>query len=168
IRCVQRARETGSLQPRRNDMCNARQHIRADDEERILRMFEENPGSSVRRAAHALGYSRYVVHRTLRQNALHPYHFQRVQQLLARDAEQRIYFCEGFLAQCRRNLLFPDRILWTDEATFTPNGIFNSRNFLLWQEKTPHAIRQTSFQHRWSITVWAGVIMDRVVSSRMR
>ncbi|EZA48413.1 hypothetical protein X777_13813 [Ooceraea biroi] len=95
MRCVQRARETGSLQPRRNDMCNARQHIRADDEERIVRMFEENPGNSVRRAAHALGYSRYVVHRTLRQNALHPYHFQRVQQLLPRDAEQRIYFCEG-------------------------------------------------------------------------
>ncbi|EZA60683.1 hypothetical protein X777_14110, partial [Ooceraea biroi] len=122
MRCVQRARETGSLQPRRNDMCNAR-----DDEERILRMFKENPRSSVHRAAHALGYSRYVVHRTLRQNALHPYHFQRVQQLLPRDAEQRIYFCEGFLAQCRRNLLFPDRILWTDEATFTPNGISTAR-----------------------------------------
>ena len=97
-RCVQRARETGSLQPaRRGDICGARPRIRADDEERILRMFEEDPGNSVRRAARALGYSRYVVHRTLRRNALHPYHFQRVQQLLPGDEEQRIYFCEGIL-----------------------------------------------------------------------
>ncbi|EZA50335.1 hypothetical protein X777_11259, partial [Ooceraea biroi] len=66
-------------------------------EARILRMFEENPRNSVRRTARALGYSRYVVHRTLRENKLHPYHFQRVQQLLAGDYEQRIYFCEGIL-----------------------------------------------------------------------
>ncbi|EFN62199.1 hypothetical protein EAG_00157, partial [Camponotus floridanus] len=72
----------------------------------------------------------------------HPFHYQRVQQLLARDEQQRIYFCEGFLAQCRQNISFPDRILWTDEATFTPNGIFNSRNFVLWQNENPHAIRQ--------------------------
>ncbi|EFN64309.1 hypothetical protein EAG_05368, partial [Camponotus floridanus] len=25
--------------------------------------------------------------------------------------------------QCRRNLSYPDNILWTDEATFTPNGV---------------------------------------------
>lgn len=65
------------------------------DEERILRAFEDNPGNSVRHAAQTLGISRHVVHRVLRQNELHPYHYQRVQQLLPRDAEQRIYFCEG-------------------------------------------------------------------------
>jgi len=73
--------------------------------------------------------------------------------------------CAGFLAQCRRNLAFPDQILWTDEATFTPNGVFNSRNFVLWNEENPHAIRQTRFQYRWSINVWAGIIADRVVNS---
>jgi hypothetical protein len=73
----------------------------------------------------------------------------------------------GFLAQCRRDNSFPDRILWTDESTFTPNGVFNSRNRLLWQEENPHAIRQGAFQFRWSINVWAGVIADRVVSSRL-
>ncbi|XP_026830318.1 uncharacterized protein LOC113563195, partial [Ooceraea biroi] len=69
----------------------------------------------------------------------------------------------GFLAQCRRNISFSDSILWTDEATFTPNGVFNSRNFLQWQEENPHAIRQGAFQYRWTINVWAGVIGDRVI-----
>ena len=94
LRCVQRCRETGSVLLSRRDR-GERMQVRVDDEERILRAFEENPGKSVRRIARALGLSRYVVHRTLRRNGLHPYHYQRVQQIFARDAEQRIYFCEG-------------------------------------------------------------------------
>ncbi|KYN15663.1 hypothetical protein ALC57_12166 [Trachymyrmex cornetzi] len=69
--------------------------VRANVEERILEVFEENPRNSIRRVAHTLGISPYAVHRTLRENGLHPYHFQRVQQLLARDEEPRICFCEG-------------------------------------------------------------------------
>lgn len=90
--CVQRARETGCLMPRHH---GASVRIPVRDEERVLRHFEENPGNSVRRAVRDLGLSRYVVHRTLRRNGLHAYHYQRVQQLVAGDEEQRIYFCEG-------------------------------------------------------------------------
>jgi len=68
---------------------------RVIDEERILEEFEENPGTSVRRASNALNLSKYVVIRTLHENGLHPYHYRRVQQLLPRDQEQRVHFCEG-------------------------------------------------------------------------
>ncbi|XP_067214134.1 uncharacterized protein [Linepithema humile] len=71
--------------------------------------------------------------------------------------------CARFLAQCRRNDTFPDFILWTDETTFTPNGVFNSQNFLIWQEANPHAIRQCAFQYRWTINVWASVIANKVI-----
>ncbi|KAG5339380.1 COX1 oxidase, partial [Acromyrmex heyeri] len=150
-------------------------------------MFEENPGISVRRAARALGLPRCTVHRILRQNNLRPFRYQRVQQLLVRDEALRVHFCEGIylfflldnhnaflqrlninkicaglLAQYRRNASFPDYILWTDEATFTPNGVFNSRNHLVWQFENPHTIRDGTFQYRWSINVWAGVLKDRV------
>jgi len=95
--CVRRIRETGSVLPWTHHNCDAPPRLRVDDEERILQRFEEDPGCSVHRAARTLGYSRYAVHRTLRRNALRPYHYQRVQQLLAGDQEQRIYFCEGNL-----------------------------------------------------------------------
>jgi len=49
-----------------------------------------------------------------------------------------------------------------------PNGIFNSRNFLIWHEENPHAVCQGAFQHRWSINVQAGMIGNRVVSSYVR
>jgi len=47
----------------------------------------------------------------------------------------------GFIAQYRRDALFSNRILWTDEANFTPNGIFKSSNNLLWHDENPRAIR---------------------------
>ncbi|XP_070526515.1 uncharacterized protein [Cardiocondyla obscurior] len=75
----------------------------------------------------------------------------------------RVNFFAGFIAQCRQNMSFCDKILWTDESTFTPNGIFNSRNRLIWADENPHAIRQGSFQYRWSINVWAGVIGNQVI-----
>ncbi|EZA54488.1 hypothetical protein X777_05743, partial [Ooceraea biroi] len=109
-------------------MVGNRQEEQGITNQRVLDAFHENPGISVHRTALEFDLSRYEVHSILRQNELHPYHYQRVQQILPRDVEQRIYFCEGFLAQCRRNVSFPDIILWTDESTFTSNGVFNYHN----------------------------------------
>jgi len=133
-KCVLRAKETGYLLPNKRNRSGAPIRRNIDDEEEVLREFEENPGTSVRRAAHAFGLSRTTVHLILRQNGLRPFHYQRVQQLLEQDAAPRIQFCEGirifflfdnhgaflrklninktraeFLAQCRRNASFPDR-----------------------------------------------------------
>ncbi|EFN84401.1 hypothetical protein EAI_10604, partial [Harpegnathos saltator] len=52
----------------------------------------------------------------------------------------------GFFAQCRQNDTFPDIILWTDEATFTPNGVLNCRNNLYWSDENPHVVREGGFQ----------------------
>lgn len=99
-RVVQKFRETGCLVHNTRAIPVRR---RVQDEERVLNLFFENPGMSVRRAACELHLSQHDVHRTLRDNQLHPYHYQRVQQLLPRDLEQRIYFCEGIVS-------FPFRI----------------------------------------------------------
>src|SRR5580765_121665 len=95
LKVVQKLRETGCLV--HNVRAGAPVRRRVQDEERVLDAFDENPGTSVRRVAHELGLSRYEVHHTLRVNGLHPYHYQRVQQLLPRDLQQRIYFCEGIV-----------------------------------------------------------------------
>lgn len=191
LRAVQQLRETGCL-VHNVGAAGAPVRLRVQDEEAILDAFYENPGTSVRRVALELDFSRHVVHRVLRMNGLCPFHYQRVQHLLPRDFQQRINFCEGivisflysviliiqrtvtsdksyagFLAQCRRDLSFPDIILWTDEATFTPNGVFNSRNYLHWAEENPHVIREGAFQFRWSINVWAGMIGNQVVSRKL-
>ena len=54
----------------------------------------ENPGTNICRVARALGIPCTTVHRVLRKNELCSFHYQRVQQLLQRNKEQRIYFCD--------------------------------------------------------------------------
>jgi len=95
LRVVQRLRETGCLMHNRVNQAVRRRRVR--DEKRVLDAFYENPGTSIRSAAREFGLSKYNVHRTLRENQLHPYHYQRVQQLLPKDLQQRINFCEGII-----------------------------------------------------------------------
>jgi len=70
-------------------------HRHVNIDERVLREFEENPSFSIRRVAGILGITRDMMHRILKQNGLHPFHYQHVQQLLPRDEVPRIYFSEG-------------------------------------------------------------------------
>ncbi|XP_066600036.1 histone-lysine N-methyltransferase SETMAR-like [Prorops nasuta] len=130
---------------------------------RVLEYVEENPRSSVRQISRIFNTPISTAWRILRKNALHPFHMQRVHQLLPRDWQPRVNFCMGFLAQCRRDSGFPDQILWTDESTFTPNGVFNSKNYVFWAKENPHATRVGAFQYKWKINVWAGLIGDRVI-----
>lgn len=55
---------------------------------------------------------------------------------------------------------FLKRILWTDESCFNREGITNLHNLHHWALKgqNPHVKRQTSFQQKFSVNVWAGVI----------
>ncbi|XP_066595419.1 uncharacterized protein [Prorops nasuta] len=138
-------------------------NINQEREERVLRRIRENPLTSVRQLSRLTNTSAMTAHRILRRNRFHPFHFQRVHQLLPRDYQPRVNFCEGFLAQCRRDETFPDKILWSDESTFTPNGIFNSKNFVFWSQENPHAVRVGAFQQRWTINVWAGLIGDQII-----
>lgn len=50
-----------------------RRHVNND--EQILRAFEENPQNTIRRVSRALDISRTTVHRVLQENGLHPFHF---------------------------------------------------------------------------------------------
>jgi len=45
-------------------------------------------------------------------------------------------------------------ILFTDEATFTRNGINNARNSHRWSHENPLGTVETNFQRRFSINVW--------------
>ncbi|EZA46652.1 hypothetical protein X777_03909 [Ooceraea biroi] len=76
FRTVQQLRETGCLVHNTRGI-PVRRRVR--DEERVLDAFHENPGTSVRRTALEFDLSWYEVHSILRQNELHPYHYQRVQ-----------------------------------------------------------------------------------------
>lgn len=125
------------------------------EEEEVLDLITQDPQLSVRRIAIRLGLSKWTVWQILKRQGLHPFHFRRVQDL--------IEFSSWILREERSNPNFLKRIMWTDEATFTRSGYTNHRNEHLWLQENPHAVRPSSFQHKFSVNVWAGMIDDILI-----
>ena len=86
-----------------------------------------------------------MVHRTLKEQGLDPHHLQKVQALEPPDSPRRIIYCEWLLQQCRERPNFLNCILFTDEARFTHNDVFNSHNTHIMEQRTPTKVR---FNHR--------------------
>jgi len=74
------------------------------------------------------------VWQTVREEYLHPYHFQGVQHLEPGDLAERVDLCNWIKAhpQLLRTILF------IDEASFTRDGISNSQNLHIWSHGNPH------------------------------
>lgn len=126
----------------------------ANEEVNILEAVERSPTTSTRRISVNLNVPRTRVQRTLHRYGLHPYHLLRVQHLHPGDAALRLAFCQ-WIHEHRR--LIP-KILFTDEAMFTRDGITNTHNNHVWSDENPHATVESHFQHRFSVNVWSGII----------
>jgi len=129
------------------------------EQESILDMAQRSPTTSTRRLSARIGVSRTRVWRTLHEDGLYPFHPQLVQNLHPGDSAMRLEFCHWL--HTNRQLL--PLILFTDEATFTRNGINNRRNSHRWSYKNPHGIVETNFQRSFSINVWCGMIDDMLI-----
>lgn len=128
-------------------------------EENIVDAAIQNPSTSTRRIAHALGVPQTRVWRALRAERLHPYHIQKVQRLQPGDEVARLTFCRWIMHHPRTL----SRIIFTDEAQFTRDGVWNSRNSHLWAHNNPHAIVQKNSQHKFCLNVWFGVVNDTLI-----
>ncbi|CAH2017554.1 unnamed protein product [Acanthoscelides obtectus] len=90
----------------------------------ILREFDRDSTTSVRRVSGALGISASHVHRVLRNDHRRPYHLRPVQGLQPGDGERRITFCQWILDRTDNNREFLSNVLWTGESCFTRRGVY--------------------------------------------
>lgn len=128
--------------------------------ENIVDMAEENPSTSTRRISQALMISQSKVWRTLKKEEhMHPFHLQKVQRLEPGDEVPRLTFCRWISLHPRT----VPRILFTDEASFTRDGVTNLKNSHIWAHENPHAIVQKHSQHKFSWNVWCGVVDDTLI-----
>jgi len=102
--------------------------------ENILEMVQRSPRPSTRRIASRIGVSRTQVWRNLHEEDLHPYHDHSVQHLEPGDPAQRMDLCRWITAHPELLSI----ILFTDEASFTRDGINNSRNSHTCSHDNPH------------------------------
>jgi len=119
----------------------------------ILQMVQRSPRLSSRTIASRIGVSRTQVWRTLHEEDLHPYRDHRVHQE-PEDPARHMHFCHWITAHPQLLSV----VLFTDEASFTRDGINNSRNLHTWSHDNPHETSVTKFQTRFSVIVWYGVL----------
>ncbi|KAJ4441540.1 hypothetical protein ANN_11396 [Periplaneta americana] len=132
-------------------------------QEEILEAVNMTPSISTRRVAVQVNVPHTTVWRLLKEYQLYPYHLQRVQALSPADYPARVRFCQWFLQQCGVNPNFPASVLFTDEAQFTRDGITNFYNQHVWAYENPRATVPSHHQVRFSLTMWTGIIRDRLV-----
>lgn len=87
---------------------------------------------------------------TLHEHGLHLYHVQIVQHLQPEDCDRHRQFCNWI----NNNGSVVSRILFTDEATFTRDGINNTHSSHVWSDENPQATVDTDFQHKFSVNTW--------------
>lgn len=128
FRTVQRLRESGSFKGQYQNGGRNR-HVRtANVEEEVLTVAEQNPRISSRRLGLMTGISHQSVLNIFHEQQLKPFHIQPVQALHENDPEARIRFSTWFNRKCAENREFPRKVLVTDEAIFTKNGMYNIHN----------------------------------------
>lgn len=162
LRAAIRLRETGSVLIRRPDAGRDRGfHVQLEED--ILDLFSREPEMSIRGASNRLGVSYGIIQRTLAAADLHDYHYTRVQHLREEDFPIRLEFCEWFLQQAEEDADFSKFIIFSDESLFTREGIFNSRNWHIWSDENPHALRIRNNQVRWKMNIWAGILGTNIL-----
>ncbi|GFY16165.1 transposase-like protein [Trichonephila clavipes] len=130
--------ETGSFQKAaRNRDRTARTEL---NEEIVLDMVETTPSLSTR----------------VDDSALHPFHYQRVQSLKECDFAPRQAFSQWYLQQRIANLFFAASVLFTDEASFSREGIFNTHKSHSWAAANPHVTRTRAAQDRFLVNIGRG------------
>lgn len=155
-----RLRMTGNAAPQKS----IRPHeVNVQDEENIIEAVMENPAISTRRVSRNLGLSQSFVWRVLNREVLHPYHRQNVQALQPGDAQQRLRFSHWILHQHTQDNNFLSNILWSDESTFSRDGINNFHNDHVWSLNNPHVVRSRRFQQRFSVNVWGGLFNNTLL-----
>lgn len=155
--------EHGTFSVNRRDVGRPRA-VRDVIEEDVLEYFRNRPRSSTRAAARDIGIPNHVdVWNVLHDNNLHPYHTQRVQDLLPNDYLPRVNFARWCLRQVEEDEQFVKRVLFTDEASFTRSGVFNTHNLHSWQQENPHEVHRFRYQHRFSVNVWCGIVNECLI-----
>jgi hypothetical protein len=143
VMCVhrldERMRETGNVLPT-PPLDRGRPRTRRTPilEEMVLDMVAQNPCHSTRGISRELGVEHSVVNLILQAEDLYPYHCSRIQNLMPHDYHHRLQYCEWLLRGQERDPGLLEHILWSDEAAFTREGVFNSHNSHFWAQHNPH------------------------------
>ena len=94
--------------------------------------------------------------------------FKRVQGLEPADYQARVNFTTWFLHQTAVHPEFCAHVVFTDECTFSGEGILNIHNYHVRANGSPCAIRSRSYQRRFAVNIWVGIVHDHLIEPYLR
>lgn len=86
-----------------------------------------------------------------------------VQKLSDNHKIRRLAYCNDMLLRKNGDNDFFNKILWSDEASFTTAGVYNRKNTHMWASENPHAYVEIKTQGRRSLNVWCGILRNRII-----
>ncbi|KAF2884966.1 hypothetical protein ILUMI_21187 [Ignelater luminosus] len=154
--------KTGSVIKIHQNGQHRRIHRHPEDNE-ILAANRANPRMSLRDLTSQLNISKDQVRRCFVRNKIKPYKPKFLHTLKIGNANKRLDYCYWVQGNFLNDRNFLKRILFTDEATFTTNGVVSSQNSRYWDRDNPHWVINCKDQYSQKVNVWCGILGDRII-----
>ncbi|KZC09793.1 hypothetical protein WN55_01326 [Dufourea novaeangliae] len=119
----------------------------------IVAAVLRDPHVSTKQLERKNGISRRSILQILHVNQFRPFHLSLPQQLSENDFAKCLQFCEMFL----------NKILFTDETTFTNHGEVNRHNMHYSSIDNPRWLREVDKQIHWFVNVWCGLLHNKII-----
>lgn len=137
--------------------------LKVTAQKKVCVNFLENPERSIPDAANYMNRSWGKIHNIKKKHHFHPYKFLPVQNLTDAHKIQRLQYCQEMIGNLQNDRHFLNKIIFTDEATFTTAGMFNRKNKHYWAIENPRKTQAVKIQGRRSLHVWCGMLADQVI-----
>lgn len=136
-----------------------------DDAATLLALdsINEDHRLSLRKRATYCGIGKTHLQRIYKENKIRPYKPKFLHTLQPGDEDKRLLFCVTLGEKILENRNYHKYIIFSDESTFTTNGVVSSQNCRHWSRDNPHFTINTKSQYYKKINVWCAISYDKVI-----
>jgi hypothetical protein len=128
-----------------------------------LQSVEDNPRLSLRQRAAELTVSHTLLQTIFKRNKIYPFKPKFRHTLEIQDHALRLDFCLWIGEKLMENRNFHKRILFSDECTFSTNGVVSSQNCRFWSRDNPNFKINTRNQRYRKVNVWCGMLINKII-----
>lgn len=130
----------------------------------VVEYFQQNPTNSLADASrdlHNVNKGKAFYH--LKKHKLKPFKAKFLHTLEEGDRERRLEFCFWAQGNFLNDPEFLKNIIYTDESTFTTNGVVSSQNTRYWANENPHYVINCKRQYSQKVNVFCGISGKRII-----
>lgn len=154
-RLVKKFLTTGSV----HNIPKKKKNFDEDDISTVLAMdsLREQPKLSLRKRSEQTLISRSHLQRVYKARKVKPYKVRFLHTLEEGDEARRLEFCLTLGEKILEDRDFQRNIIFSDESTFTTNGVPSSQNCRYWSEQNPDYVINSKRQYFKKVNVWCAV-----------